>query len=75
MAEVISNSVGFRYSNRRIVARELDGTRMDVTYKAPYCCPRLATSVKTPIPTADAVLRGYRKAGPPESETSMSSLL
>jgi 3-hydroxyisobutyrate dehydrogenase-like beta-hydroxyacid dehydrogenase len=66
MVEVISNttgnSVAFQYSAPRIVAREFEGIRMDITYKDIELQTALAKSVKMPMFMANAALQVYQMA-------------
>ncbi|WP_179403755.1 NAD(P)-dependent oxidoreductase [Burkholderia guangdongensis] len=66
MVEVIGNttgnSVAFQYSAPRIVAREFEGIRMDITYKDIELQTALAKSVKMPMFMANAALQVYQMA-------------
>jgi 3-hydroxyisobutyrate dehydrogenase len=66
MVEVISNttgnSVAFQYSAPRIVARNFDGIRMDITYKDIELQSQLAKSVKMPMFMANAAQQVYQMA-------------
>jgi 3-hydroxyisobutyrate dehydrogenase-like beta-hydroxyacid dehydrogenase len=66
MVEVISNttgnSVAFRYSAPRILAREFEGIRMDITYKDIELQTSLAKSLKMPMFMANTAQQVYQMA-------------
>jgi 3-hydroxyisobutyrate dehydrogenase len=66
MVDVISNttgnSVAFQYSAPRIVARNFEGIRMDITYKDIELQSQLAKSVKMPMFMANAAQQVYQMA-------------
>lgn len=63
MVETISkttgNSVAFQYSAPRILARDFDGIRMEITYKDVELQVALAKSLGMPMFMASMALRGY----------------
>jgi 3-hydroxyisobutyrate dehydrogenase-like beta-hydroxyacid dehydrogenase len=66
MFETISgatgNSVAFQYSAPRILKREFDGIRMDITYKDVELQTQLAKSLGMPMFMANAALQVYQMA-------------
>ena len=64
MFETISgttgNSVAFQYSAPRILAREFDGIRMDITFKDVELQTQLAKSLGMPMFMANAALQVYQ---------------
>jgi 3-hydroxyisobutyrate dehydrogenase len=66
MFETISgttgNSVAFQYSAPRILDREFDGIRMDITYKDVELQTQLAKSLGMPMFMANAALQVYQMA-------------
>ncbi|WP_175839306.1 NAD(P)-dependent oxidoreductase [Burkholderia anthina] len=66
MVEVISNttgnSVAFQYSAPRILAREFEGIRMDITYKDIELQTSLAKAVKMPMFMANTAQQVYQMA-------------
>jgi 3-hydroxyisobutyrate dehydrogenase-like beta-hydroxyacid dehydrogenase len=66
MFEVISkttgNSVAFQYSAPRILARNFDGIRMDITYKDIELQIQLAKSLKVPLFIANIAQQVYQMA-------------
>jgi 3-hydroxyisobutyrate dehydrogenase-like beta-hydroxyacid dehydrogenase len=66
MVEVISNttgnSVAFQYSAPRILAREFEGIRMDITYKDIELQTSLAKSLKMPMFMANTAQQVYQMA-------------
>ena len=66
MFETISgttgNSVAFQYSAPRILKREFDGIRMDITYKDVELQSQLAKSLGMPMFMANAALQVYQMA-------------
>jgi 3-hydroxyisobutyrate dehydrogenase len=66
MFETISgatgNSVAFQYSAPRILAREFEGIRMDITYKDVELQTTLAKSLGMPMFMANAALQVYQMA-------------
>ncbi|WP_321792483.1 NAD(P)-dependent oxidoreductase [Burkholderia pyrrocinia] len=66
MVEVISNttgnSVAFQYSAPRILAREFEGIRMDITYKDIELQTSLAKALKMPMFMANTAQQVYQMA-------------
>jgi 3-hydroxyisobutyrate dehydrogenase-like beta-hydroxyacid dehydrogenase len=66
MVDIITNttgnSVAFQYSAPRIVARNFDGIRMDITYKDIELQSQLAKSVKMPMFMANMAQQVYQMA-------------
>jgi 3-hydroxyisobutyrate dehydrogenase-like beta-hydroxyacid dehydrogenase len=66
MVDVISkttgNSVAFQYSAPRILARNFDGIRMDITYKDIELQIQLAKSLKVPLFIANIAQQVYQMA-------------
>jgi 3-hydroxyisobutyrate dehydrogenase len=66
MVDVISkttgNSVAFQYSAPRILARNFDGIRMDITFKDVELQIQMAKSVKMPMFMASTALQVYQMA-------------
>jgi 3-hydroxyisobutyrate dehydrogenase-like beta-hydroxyacid dehydrogenase len=66
MVEVISNTTGnsiaFQYSAPRILAREFEGIRMDITYKDIELQTSLAKSLKMPMFMANTAQQVYQMA-------------
>jgi 3-hydroxyisobutyrate dehydrogenase-like beta-hydroxyacid dehydrogenase len=62
IGKTTGNSVAFEYSAPRILARNWNGIRMDITYKDVELQTHMAKSVKMPMFMANAALQVYQMA-------------
>lgn len=62
IGKTTGNSVAFQYSAPRILARQWEGIRMDITYKDVELQTQMAKSVKMPLFMANAALQVYQMA-------------
>jgi 3-hydroxyisobutyrate dehydrogenase len=62
IGKTTGNSVAFEYSAPRILARDWNGIRMDITYKDVELQTHMAKSVKMPMFMANAALQVYQMA-------------
>ncbi|HYF19804.1 MAG TPA: NAD(P)-dependent oxidoreductase [Ramlibacter sp.] len=62
IGKTTGNSVAFQYSAPRILARQWEGIRMDITYKDVELQTQMAKSVKMPMFMANTALQVYQMA-------------